>query len=155
MSELDLQKKLIMSNLEILSLIQINDKLLFNNNKFSIDKWAYFQPLYRWYYNESRDTTIKNITSFIETLFTFIDSIYTHSFENNYYIALSKTHQLSQNACDILRDISSELQKSITGLNNLKCTYKNDNNIVSSLEIIIEKIQIRIKKINNSIDPKN
>ena len=41
------------------------------------------------------------------------------------------------------------MNNAASGLGNLKSTYKDDITTVSSLEIIIEKINVRVNKINS------
>ena len=48
----------------------------------------------------------------------------------------------------MLISFTNEIEKAICGLGNLKLTYKSDISTVSSLEIIIEKLSIRQKKIS-------
>jgi len=38
---------------------------------------------------------------------------------------------------------------------NIKHTYKQDIHFVSSIDILMEKIQVRIKKVQNSLSIKN
>ena len=52
------------TNLKILSKIQVGDKLLYQDGLFYIDSWTYIQPIYRWYYNESRSSTLKYLNDF-------------------------------------------------------------------------------------------
>ena len=44
---------------------------------------------------------------------------------------------------------TQEMNNAASGLGNLKSTYKDDITTVSSLEIIIEKINVRVNKINS------
>ena len=41
----------------------------------------------------------------------------------------------------------TELRNAISGINNLKQTYNTDVGTVSALDIIIEKMNVRVKKI--------
>lgn len=158
-SELDfeLHKTECLTNLKILAKLQVGDKLIYTNKSFSIDKWFYLQPLYRWYYNESRATTIKHLNEFIQQVFSLIDIIYANEMghlENNYYTNVKPIVFKEENA-SILISIINELQNAADGLNNLKQTYKDDVNIATSLNIIIEKIHVRIKKIHNILHIQN
>jgi hypothetical protein len=146
------------TNLKILSKLQVGDKLLYQDGLFYIDTWTYMQPLYRWYYNETRNTTLKNLTDFIQSVFNLIEIIYSNemgSLENNYYIQVSKPTIFNEENSTLLINITNELQNTIQGLNNIKQTYKQDIHFVSSIDILIEKIQVRIKKVQNSLSIKN
>ena len=46
-------------------------------------------------------------------------------------------------------DAIKEISNAVRGLNNLKQTYVDDISTVSSLDIIIEKMNVRVKKISN------
>jgi uncharacterized protein YsxB (DUF464 family) len=146
------------TNLKILSKLKVGDKLLYQNDLFYIDSWTYTQPLYRWYYNETRHTTLKHLNDFIQSVFNFIEIIYSNemgTIENNYYIQVSKPQIFNEENSTLLINIINELQNTINGLNNIKQTYKQDIHFVSSIDILIEKIQVRIKKIHNSLSIKN
>jgi hypothetical protein len=146
------------TNLKILSKLQVGDKLLYQDGLFYIDTWTYMQPVYRWYYNESRNTTLKNLTDFIQSVFNLIEIIYCNemgSLENNYYIQVSKPAIFNEENSTLLINITNELQNTIQGLNNIKQTYKQDIHFVSSIDILVEKIQVRIKKVQNSLSIKN
>ena len=43
----------------------------------------------------------------------------------------------------------NEIKNCITGLNNLKLTYKSDIQTVSSIDVIIEKLNVRVKKMTS------
>ena len=55
----------------------------------------------------------------------------------------------------ILLTFVTEIQNAIIGLNNLKQTYKLDISTVSSLEMIIEKLNVRAKKVTNILTINN
>jgi|688.fasta_scaffold191844_3 hypothetical protein len=146
------------TNLKILSKLQVGDKLLYQDGLFYIDTWKYIQPIYRWYYNESRNTTLKYLNEFIQSVFNFIEIIYSNemgTIENNYYIQVSKPQIFNDENSTLLINIINELQNVINGLNNIKQTYKQDIHFVSSIDILMEKIQVRIKKVQNSLSIKN
>ena len=48
---------------------------------------------------------------------------------------------------NLLIQFTQEMSNAISGLGNLKSTYKNDITTVSNIEIIIEKMNVRVKKI--------
>lgn len=157
-SELDNLKDYCLTNLKILSKINQGDKLAFTDNVFAIDPWTYTQPISRWFNNESRLTTIKHLEEFIVKVFKAIDNIYSSEMnlnfsgiENTYYIKNihSKTIPIfkEENSALLLTFIT-EMKNAIVGLNNLKQTYKTDITTISAIDIIIEKMNVRIKKIS-------
>jgi hypothetical protein len=158
-------KDLCLTNLKILSQIKDGDKLYCLNGIFSIDSPTYTQGIFRWYYSESRNITLKNLDDLLSNLFKTIDHIYKkelkteQSLENNYYSRmLSKSNNIfNEEGKNELLTFLTEMKNCINGLNNLKLTYKADISTVSSIDVIIEKINVRIKKISNilSIDKTN
>ena len=48
----------------------------------------------------------------------------------------------------LLQRFSIELGNTVAGLGNLKATYKDDSLTKSKIDLIIDKIKIRIEKIN-------
>lgn len=144
-----LSEDLILTNLKILANINANDKVTINNNNnISIDSPYLSQSLFRWFNGDSRNNTIKTIDIIISNTFRIIDSIYNDEIQkkNN---DQSKSNYFENGNSQKLQTFSTELKNSIKGLQNLKITYKNDISICSKIDIDIEKINLRIKKINN------
>ena len=152
-----------MTNLKILGRIEPKDKLEISDNTFYINKKERTQGLKRWWSNGNRKETIKSLEEFITKLFKTIDTIYNtelsksnSGMSNNYYTNLnSKPDVFKQQNSNLLIAFTNEINKSITGITNLKQTYKKDIGIVSSLEIIIEKLSVREKKITEILTVNN
>lgn len=154
-SEIDRKVQECITNLKILAKINIDNKLSSEENKFYIDEWSWTQPARRWWYESGRSETIKDLENFIEKVFTTIDAIYNSEcsnpptdIKNSYYINITqKPAVFKEENSNILLQFSTEITNAIGGLSNLKTTYKSDISTVSSLEIIIEKLNVRVKKI--------
>ena len=154
-SEMDTRVNKILTNLKILARIKTDNKLSFAEGQFVIDEWNYSQPIRRWWTKESRRQTIECLDDFVSNLFSLIDNIYDaemkrddNTITNSYYIASSALKFKEENSTMLLTFVK-EIQNAITGLNNLKQTYKLDISTVSSLEMIIEKLNVRAKKVTN------
>jgi len=160
-SELDTKTDYCLTNLKILSRINVGDKLCYDtdNNKFLIDEWNYAQPLFRWWAAEGRNSTVKSLEIFINTVFRTIDNIYSNEIgeeggyenvNNTYYtnVTRSKTVFQEANSTQLLTFIN-EMRNAIGGISNLKQTYKDDVSTVSSLDIVVEKLNVRVKKIQS------
>jgi len=154
----------ILTNLKILSNIKPNDKLTIVDNIFSIDSPYIVQGIYRWWNQDSRNNTILEIERLINNAFKIIDTIYCSelntftSKNNNYYYKQSNAEKYFQTEnSQQLQIFSSELTNTIKGLQHLKLTYKQDISMCSKIDIVIDKIHIRIKKINQllTISPNN
>ncbi len=156
-SEIDRQIDYCQTNLKILSQIKVGDKLCFDteSNKFCIDEWSYTQPLVRWWTSEGRKPTIKAIEDFISQVFKTIDSVYSSEVtdgysdvKNTYYTNIANNNAIfHEENSTILLDFINEIRNAIGGLNNLKQTYTKDVATISSLDISIEKLNVRVKKI--------
>ena len=107
------------SNIEILSQIRENDKLISEGNQINIDN-RYFQGLRRRYCKDGRAKTL----SMIEKI---IDSIDYYNTINAEYIEI---------------DLSSlVLKKCCQGMINLKITYNTDNEFKFKMDTYIKKLQ--------------
>lgn len=142
------------TNLKILSKIIPKDKIYCKDGVFVIHRKRAYLGLSRYINSESRIETIKHLEEFTSRLFSVIDKIYnaeceTDNLSNNYYSTYdSKPEVFKLENSKLLISFTNEIEKAICGLGNLKLTYKKDISTVSSLEIIIEKLSIRQKKIS-------
>lgn len=158
-SELDQLNDYCMTNLKILSSIKVGNKICYDksSSRFTIDEWTYTQPFTRWWNDEGRKVTVKSLEDFIVKVFSAIDNIYSSEIsepyadvKNTYYTNLTQTHNVfKEHNSTLLLSFVNEMQNCVSGLSNLKQTYKDDIAIISSLDIIIEKLSVRIKKIQN------
>jgi hypothetical protein len=151
------------TNLKILSNIQPGNKLYYNEeiSQFDIDQQGAFgfvtQAPSRWWFAQSRMTTIQNLEIFSSTMMKTIDSIYNseisennNGIKNSYYTNITSPKIIfREENSNLLLSYITEMRNAIKGLNNLKQTYVDDISTVSSLDIIIEKMNVRIKKISN------
>ena len=98
---------------------------------------------------------MNEIENIIETSFSLIDEIYTNELEgnttnnnDNYYSKRIMPQTFFQNENSArLQTFSIELTNSIKGLQNLKLTYGSDISVCSKIDVLIDKINIRINKI--------
>lgn len=110
--EKDEYYKELYDNLHVISLIKPGDKILIYNNKLIIDL-SYVPSLSRWIYGHTGISSI----DFIET--QIID-------------ALNLLHN---------KQIYDKIPEVITGLNNLKITYKTRTDIIDKINCIILRIK--------------
>ena len=158
-SELDTQTDHCLTNLKILSRIKVGDKVCFDDTgrRFYIDEWSCTQPITRWWGSEGRKPTIKSLEDFITSVFKTIDNIYTNEVsepyedvQNTYYTNVAGSSKVfhEENSA-ILLSFINEMRNAIAGIGNLKQTYIDDVSPVSSLDIIVEKLNVRVKKIQS------
>tara|TARA_B100001287_G_C22624208_1_gene501662 strand:+ start:256 stop:870 length:615 start_codon:yes stop_codon:yes gene_type:complete len=134
----------ILLNMKIISEINENDKLLTNNECLEIDT-RYFQSFQRWWYEDGRDNTLIKLDEIIKMLFSYIDQNY-NSNDNN-----TITKNFKEGKTHLFQRIHRSLSNSIKGLENLKTTYKDDIKTISKVDLLIEKINIKIERMSQRI----
>jgi hypothetical protein len=146
--------ELIIRNLKILGSIKSNDKLVKHGDTIKIDSPYIYQGLSRYWYGDSRKQSLDHIEKLINQSFNKIDVIYgseiesrTGGLNNNYYKNMKGQNYFETENAQKLTIFSNELNNVIKGLNSLKQTYQMDISICSRIDVVIEKINLRIQKI--------
>jgi hypothetical protein len=117
----------ILLNLKMVALIKANDKLYLDTGLLKIDTPAIMQGISRWMNEYSRLKTMEDIDLLINKTNNFVDS----NFEKN-----ERTEEDNRDCQKILVEVS----KSVTGIQNLKITYREDTFIQSKLDVINDNI---------------
>ena len=112
-------------NLNLISKIEVGDKLYVNDKYINIDT-SYVQSIIRWYYGVDRRSTIKFVRLIIAKSFEFCDS-------------------LLNTDTKMLFRLSNDLKNSISGLEKLKQTYFADKLVQAEIDVIIESIRAKIE----------
>ena len=123
------------TNLKIIGMIQINDKLSIRKGHLQLDKESNIQFLKRWINRDSRDYSIIYIKDVVRNLNILVNKIKL----TNYFTKDEITW--------ILNRILNEMEKVNIGLNNLKTTYIDD----PAITVTIDNINTKLIEINNSI----
>ena len=110
----------ILTSLNIIGKVQLNEKLCIRKGYLQIDKVSKFQFLKRFLFNDSRDNTLNYLKQLIR----------------NIKMVLETDRELVINEFDTI----------IMGINNLKITYSDDPMIIASFDHIVTKLK---KLINN------
>ena len=141
----------ILVNLKIISKINANDKLKVSNNSTSIEKESLMTWLSRWYNGDSREKTI----SFIKTVVTDAINITNDIMNSTYINNKTKRTVYEENeftkSLNTLFLVKNEMENCKTGILNLKKTYEMDIQIISQLEVIINKIDIHLAIIGKKL----
>jgi hypothetical protein len=134
-------------NLKIISKIKKDDKLLCTGELLEIDdsQWM-IQGLARWYSKASRRQTIDKINLVINDVFVFIDK--TLKDELTHTAGTRSDNILKEDNSEILQKFLLYLNNSIEGLENLKITYEEDESIICKLDVLIDKIKMKLDKMN-------
>ena len=137
-SEIVMTTDQILTNLKIISKIKKGEKMITNNMIMEIDN-RYLQWVRRWWEQNSRISTIDFFNKILDRAFEIIDKTYDNKDKQNYYF--------NEENSRILQKFSLELSNARQGINNLKETYTDDETTKSQLDIMDEKINQRIEKI--------
>jgi len=135
----------VLVNLKIFSKIKKYDKLCFSGESLEIDN-RYAAFVRRWLSSDDRAKSIEYINAVINRAFIIVDKTYD-SERNTQNSTIDKSPFKEENS-NLLQRFSIELGNTVVGLGNLKSTYKEDSLTKSKIDLIIDKIKIRIEKIN-------
>tara|TARA_Y100000768_G_C23787498_1_gene591006 strand:+ start:100 stop:549 length:450 start_codon:yes stop_codon:yes gene_type:complete len=128
--------ELLLSNLEILSKIQVNNKLIYINNKLEIDNTYYLQPFYRWYNNYNRVDTIYIINNLVKNILYISD----------FFIQKIKYNKEDKYSFNMLKKIYSRIYNACDGFDKLIVTY-NDKTIT----VKITECKVKLLKLHQQI----
>ena len=149
----------ILVNLKILSKVGENGKIsslgTSGTGQISIAEPGYLTPIWRYIHGDSRQKTIETINDIVNNAIQISNNmlqntcmtIYDNQDTPSSY-EVSKFNKQFQS----LKSISTELENSLKGINNLKITYKNDATISSQIEVIITSIQRQVTEIENKLE---
>jgi hypothetical protein len=124
-------------NLRILSKIQKNGRITKSNEGIiNLENDTLYKGIKRFIYNDSRKQSVFEINSIIdETSVTF-----QHLINSKY---LNKSFQNTAEyvkRIEVINLLLKELHEAKNGVENLGFTYRNDQNIISQIDIVILKI---------------
>ena len=129
-------------NLKIISKIQKNGRIARSyDGIISLESDTVYQPLKRFLSSDSRKQAIFEINSIVSECLDTISYVLNSKYMNINY---ANTDEYFKN-CESLNLIVSAMDSARVGIENLKFTYQNDQNIVTQLDIIILKLQTTIR----------
>lgn len=132
-------------NLKILSKIQKNGKITRSyDGIISLDSESFYQPVRRFLASDSRKQAVFEINSIVTESLEAFQHILNSKYLNKHYYATEEFHKHVDN----LELLLNEFEQCKVGVENLKFTYQNDQNIVSQLDIILLKMNTTIKDIH-------
>ena len=112
----------IITNLKIISLVKIDEKLSIRKGHLQIDNSSNFQFLKRWFNRDSRDFILLFIKDLIRNISALFERI--HTYKNKEWI---------------LSRVFMEMEQATIGLDNLKTTYSTDAVMVVKFQNVITK----------------
>lgn len=138
----------IITNLKIIGMIQINDKLSVRKGHLQLDKESGVQFVKRWFFRDSRSMTINYIKEIVRNMNILFSRIKLNNSNNNNLINIHNTNNntnimsyTNEDIIWIMSRILGEMEKVEVGLNNLKTTYSFDPVTIVMLENIINKLK--------------
>ena len=142
----------ILYKLKIISHLKQGEKLCcFNNNIFIDD--SYIPSVSRYINNQNRNDSMAFITDCIENVIYITDFIYRNEISVKKNIKEKETRNINnffkESNDKILKKFYIKLTNSIEGLTNLKLTYNEELSIKTTIDLLIQKIQTRISKIDS------
>lgn len=154
----------LIQNLEVIGNINEYDKLTVDsNNQISIDTLYYTQGIVRRLYGNGRDATLTGLTKLVTDTFKFTDELLLEERNKRQQNMLNVAYDIKANVFDnkmnnykdtsteMLNRISAALGVAATGLQNLKITYVNDNQIGVQLDLLISKMEHRVDTIKKTV----
>ena len=112
----------IITNLKIISLIKVDEKLSIRKGHLQIDNSSNFQFFKRWFYRDSRDIILLFIKDLIRNIYNLFNKITCYN-DNKV----------------VLKRVLEEMENAKSGLINLKLTYANDPVMVVKFENVARK----------------
>jgi hypothetical protein len=136
-------------NLRILSKIQKNGRIAKSyEGIINLEDNSVYKGIKRFIYNDSRKQSVFEINSIIDEVgFTFNHLI------NNKHMNKSFSHTSEHiKNLEIINLLLKEVQDAKTGVENLRFTYRSDQNIISQIDIVILKMNSIIKDITFQLE---
>lgn len=123
----------LMARLKLIGQVQKYQKLNIKTLNFEVTSfWSSFK---RFWYQENRQDTLE-----------FVRTTIFQSF-NLFYAYANDKSELSINMC---RNLISDLQNAVTGIEALQVTYEKDKMFCAQLSVISRSIQIKLQDINTN-----
>lgn len=151
----------IIINLKIIALIKKNEKLSIRDidNSLIIDgqnNFLYYQSIKRWYNEDNRQKTMDYINKVIHKTFEWMDQVYDEykCNPNNDHDDDISEEIFEEDKEALLLRLSKEVINAAEGLKNLRITYKNDSLVNSQIQLLLDKIKIKVDKINTALNVK-
>jgi len=136
-------------NLRILSKIQKNGRITKSTDGIiNIESNTMYKFIKRYLNNDGRKQSVFEINSIIDET----ENIFQHLMNNKYMNKNYNTTSEYSKTIELIQLLLKELTDAKCGIENLKFTYKNDQNIISQIDIIIIKINTIIKNISFELE---
>lgn len=141
----------IIINLKIIALIKKHEKLSINEASTSLivddqTNFFYAQAIKRWLNDDNRQKTMEYIDNVVSKTFEWMDKVYDE-YKNGVDDNVSDDI-FEEDKESLLLRLSKEIINASEGLKNLRVTYRHDSLVNSQIQLMLDKIRIKINKIN-------
>ena len=139
----------IIINLKIIAQIKKYEKLSINedSNSLIVDRHSnifYVQAIKRWLNCDDRQKTMQYIDTIVNKTFESMDQVYEEHKNGSKNIS----DIFEEDKESLLLRLSKEIINASEGLKNLRVTYRHDSLVNSQIQLMLDKIRIKINKIN-------
>lgn len=135
-------------NLKIISKIQKNGRITRSyDGIISLENETFYQSIKRFFSNDSRKQATFEINSVINEAIDILQHILNSKYMNKNFC---QSDEYIKN-CENTHLILTELELAKSGIENLKFTYQNDQNISSQIDILILKINTALKDFTHKL----
>jgi len=136
-------------NLRILSKIQKNGRIAKSyEGIINLEDNTIYKGIKRFIYNDSRKQSVFEINSIIDEVGLTFNHLINNKYMNK---SFSHTPEHIKNL-EIINLLLKEVQDAKTGVENLRFTYRSDQNIISQIDIVILKMNSIIKDISCQLE---
>ena len=134
----------LLANLKVLSMLKSGDKISVHEHVLQIESRKSMIPEFirRFIFSQTRRRTLSSITDIVQQCENVTQLLKT-----------SVDESLRSESNEKLRHLYQELTKAEEGLCHLMFTYKDDTSIGAELQVIIDRINIILKKVEEYVGP--
>jgi len=127
-----------LTNLKVLGMAQKGSKLAVRKGHLCLDEPGYARFVRRWLHNDCRDLTLMHVRSTVNSALAMVasaavDHVVRRPIEDN-------GENQEARLADERRRLLREFRNAAKGLENLRCTYRQDSMMVASLDVLLEKL---------------
>ena len=141
----------ILYKLSIISYIKQGEKLYCDDESNIFIDNSYIPSISRFISNQNRVVTIKNIKDIIDDVIYITDFIYRNEISVKKNEKEKNERQIKaffkESNEKILKSFYIKMTCALDGLNNLKLTYTGDLTIKTSIDLLINRMQTRISRL--------
>ena len=146
-----------MVKLKLIASIKEKSKISTKNNRIENQRNSILPEFFwRMVNGDNRIDGLNEIKDIIYTAIELSNNIISSTHVNIYDIKSNDVSRYEKDKfyeeCGVLRNFSTGLEETCTGIMNFCDTYNSDANIVTNIEILLKKIKLQITKIESKLE---